>query len=155
MKRPLRVLLIDDSPMDRALAEEAFTLLDDSCTLVTQPSGAAALAALLAPGAALPDLVLLDLHMPGMNGFMVLEHLKRHPRLQTLPVMLLTTSTAEDDVRRAYALRASAYLPKPMSFEGFLTQLQGLVSFWHRAKTTTWPTLLADVTPSPAQLSLP
>lgn len=139
MTRPLRVLLIDDSSVDRALAEEAFALLDPPAVLVTAPGGAEALRDLTAPEAVLPDLVLLDLNMPGMNGFAVLEQLKRHPTLQSLPVLMLTTSRADDDIQQAYALHASAYLPKAISFEGFLAQLEALLTFWTRAKTTTWP----------------
>lgn len=136
-------MLIDDNPLDRALAEEAFALLKQPCTLVTMPSGIEALHVLKAADTLLPDLVLLDINMPGMNGLAVLEKLKGHPTLKNLPVLMLTTSMADDDLRRAYALHASAYLPKAVSFEGFLTQLEGLVTFWHNAKTTTWPTTLA------------
>lgn len=143
MRRPLRVLLVDDHPTDRLLAEEAFQLLTVPCTLTTVTSGVEALACLLEAEGALPDLVLVDLHMPGMNGLTVLSKIKQHPALQALPVMMLTTSVAQEDVAQAYTLHASAYLTKAMHFEGFVEQLQSLTAFWSTAKTTTWPTPLS------------
>lgn len=143
-------MLIDDSLMDRALAEEAFASLDQPCTLSTLSSGREALDALLAPGAVLPDVVLLDINMPGMDGFTVLQQLKRHPILKTLPVLMLTTSTNDEDVQRAYTLHASAYLPKPLAFEYFLEQVQSLVQFWRQACMTTWPVDLSpEIAPQP------
>lgn len=142
MTQPLRVMLIDDSQTDLTLAEEAFALVDQPCLLITVPSGTAALEALTAPDATLPDLVLLDINMPGMNGFTVLERLKAHPRLKSLPVVMLTTSTAEEDIQQAYQLHASAYLPKPVAFERFFEQVQCLVAFWTSTSLTTRPTAL-------------
>lgn len=142
MTRPLRVLLVDDDATDRVLAEEAFAMLKHPCILITAASGSDALRELSTPHAVLPDLILLDINMPGMNGFTVLSQIKQDPRLCALPVMMLTTSNADDDVAQAYALHASAYIPKSVGFEGFLEQIQSLMSFWTKAKMTTWPTPL-------------
>jgi CheY-like chemotaxis protein len=131
---------VDDNITDRILAEEAFGLLKQPCTLVTAACGAEALKYLTASDTVLPDLVLLDVNMPGMDGFTVLSRLKQHPVLGLLPVIMLTTSTADEDVAQAYALQASGYVPKVMSFEGFIQQLGSLMEFWTLAKTTTWPT---------------
>jgi CheY-like chemotaxis protein len=138
----LRVLLVDDSLTDRLLAEEAFALLEQRYTLVTAASGIEALSALTAVDAVLPDLVLLDVNMAGMDGFTVLSIINAHPTLRALPVLMLTTSTADHDVARAYALHASAYMPKSINFQQFSEQIQSLMSFWAKSKLMTWPTLL-------------
>lgn len=142
MTRPLRVLLVDDSPMDRQLAETAFELLDAPCTLKTVESGTAALSLLLHPETSLPDVILLDINMPGMTGFEVLAALKDHPRLASIPVMMLTTSAQKEDITRAYTLHASAYLVKSIEFQTFLEQIETCIGFWTKARLTTWPQMI-------------
>lgn len=144
MTRALRVLLVDDNLQDRQLAEEAFALLDEPCTLMTAESGAAALALLLAPETVLPDVVLLDINMPGLNGFDVLSAIKNHPRLQALPVVMLTTSADRQDVTQAYTLHASAYLMKSIHFQASLEQIENFIGFWTHARLTTWPEILPE-----------
>jgi CheY-like chemotaxis protein len=144
MSRPLRVLLVDDNPVDRQLAEEAFTLLDQRCTLTTADSGRAALELLMAPGAVLPDVLLLDINMPGLNGFEVLAALKSEPLLRLLPVVMLTTSANEGDIAQAYTLHASAYLLKSIHFQAMLEQIETFVEFWTRARLPHWPHLIPE-----------
>lgn len=139
MTRPLNILLIDDSMTDRYLAEEAFESLDQPCTLTTAESGQAALALLDTPDAPLPDVILLDINMPEMNGFDVLAALKQHPQSQMIPVVMLTTSVSEEDITRAYTLHASAYLLKSMHFQAFLEQIEKFIAFWTRARLPTRP----------------
>lgn len=100
--RKLEVWSIDDSPVDRALAEEAFAEHQTDCTMKTLASGINALAALHSPSALLPDVILLDLNMSGMDGLEVLKKLKAQQRVQYIPVIMLTTSQAGRDIQRAH-----------------------------------------------------
>lgn len=79
---------------------------------------------------ALPDLVLLDLNMPGLDGFAVLEHLRSSPATRSLPVLVLTTSTNPRDVNAAYEAGANAYFRKPVDLEAFERLLSGIVELW-------------------------
>ncbi|SMB89096.1 response regulator [Deinococcus hopiensis] len=139
MTRPLRLLVIDDSAMDRQLAEEVFGEYPERCTVTTAASGRAALDTMLTPGATLPDVVLLDINMPGLSGFDVLNTMKSHPQLQRIPVVMLSTSSQEQDVTQAYALHASSYLIKSVNFEDFVAQVEGFLEFWSNARLTNWP----------------
>lgn len=139
MTRPLRILLIDDSNMDRHLAEEVFGEYSDRCTVTTAASGQAALDTMLTPEAELPDVVLLDINMPGMSGFEVLTAMKSHPRLVRIPVVMLTTSNHDQDIRQAYTLHASSYLIKSVNFQDFVAQVEGFLEFWTRSRLTSWP----------------
>lgn len=139
VSRPLRLLLVDDSLMDRHLAEEVFAEYAHLCEVTTVGSGQEALTYLRSPGAALPDVVLLDVNMPGMSGFEVLEALKADPRLVPIPVVMLTTSNHDHDITRAYTLHASSYLIKSVSFQDFVAQVEGFLEFWTRARLTSWP----------------
>ncbi|WP_346763202.1 response regulator [Deinococcus sp. Arct2-2] len=128
--RALRVLLVDDDPLDRLMAEEAFALLEQPCTLETAHSGLAALTQLQRPGAVLPDVVLLDLNMPGLNGFEVLATLKGLPQLRALPVVILTTSANPGDMTQAQTLQASGYLIKSIHFQTFFQQIEKFIDVW-------------------------
>ncbi|UQN05422.1 response regulator [Deinococcus sp. QL22] len=141
MTRALRVLLIDDSPAERLLAEEAFALTDELlCTLTTAPSGLEALTRFQGPNAALPDVILLDINMPGMSGFEVLATLKADPKLRVVPVVMFSTSPAPEDVTQAYTLHASAYLLKSPEFHTFLEQIETFILFWSRTHLPYRPT---------------
>ncbi|GGK17588.1 response regulator [Deinococcus malanensis] len=124
-----QILLIDDNPQDRVLAEEAFEQVCADCHLLTQPSGPEALE-YLKNTTVLPDVLLLDVNMPGMNGFEVLAALKSDPRLALIPVVMLSTSQSQEDVARSYTLHASSYLVKAPSFGGFLAQIEAFLSYW-------------------------
>ncbi|WP_027461426.1 response regulator [Deinococcus murrayi] len=139
MSRPLRLLLVDDSLTDRHLAEEVFAEYAGVCEVTTVGSGREALELLRTPGAALPDVVLLDVNMPGMSGFEVLEAMKTDPRLVQIPVVMLSTSNHDQDIARAYTLHASSYLIKSMNFRDFVCQVEGFLEFWTRARLTSWP----------------
>ncbi|MEW6421139.1 MAG: response regulator [Deinococcota bacterium] len=141
MTRPLRLLLIDDSLMDRHLAEEVFADYAHLCTVTTVASGEAALAAMLVPGGTLPDVVLLDINMPGLSGFDVLKAMKAHPQLVRIPVVMLTTSSHDQDITQAYTLHASSYLIKSVNFQDFVAQVEGFLEFWTRTRLTSWPEL--------------
>lgn len=125
----LRIALVDDNSMDRLLAAEALQEVCTECSLDVYPSGQAVLAH-LRTATSLPDVLLLDLNMPGLTGFDVLKALKADRRLSLIPVVMLTTSTAEADIEQAYTLHASAYVEKAPTFSAFLEQLQALIRFW-------------------------
>jgi CheY-like chemotaxis protein len=77
-----------------------------------------------------PDLILLDLNLPKRDGRQVLEAIKAEPALAEIPVVILTTSGAEEDVARAYRLHANCYITKPVNFKQFLTVVQAIEDFW-------------------------
>lgn len=127
--------------MDRHLAEEVFADYAHLCTVTTVASGEAALAAMLVPGGTLPDVVLLDINMPGLSGFDVLKAMKAHPQLVRIPVVMLTTSSHDQDITQAYTLHASSYLIKSVNFQDFVAQVEGFLEFWTRTRLTSWPEL--------------
>ncbi|ACO47526.1 response regulator [Deinococcus deserti] len=129
MPAPCNYLLIGDSPTERLLAEEAFEQVCPECSLTTSASGAEALE-LLQNETFQPNVILLDVNMPEMNGFQLLAELKRDPRLQKIPVVMLTTSNAKSDIIRAYSLHASSYLVKSSEFDGFLEQVEVFLQYW-------------------------
>lgn len=134
MPFPARYLLVDDSSQDRLLAQEAFEALCPDCTLTCVESGREALALFDDP-AFDPDVILLDLNMPGMNGFEVLRVLKDNPRLVHIPVVILSTSAAQQDVSEAYTLHASSYLVKSANFTEFLQQVETFLRYWQLSRT--------------------
>lgn len=139
MTRPLHVLLVDDNPAARGLAEEAFALSEHPCVVTAVESGEDALALLMAKDGLRPDVMLLDINMPGMDGFTVLQHIKAQPHLRSLPVVMLSGSAALQDIRQAYTLHANAYLVKSVEFQAFLVQIEQFVAFWTQAHLMTRP----------------
>ena len=101
MTRPFQVLLVDDNPADLLLAQEVFHEHGDALNVTTCSSGKEALEYLRAPGTR-PDVVILDVNMPVMSGFEVLEAIKDDPALVWIPVVMLSTSSHPGDVARAY-----------------------------------------------------
>lgn len=138
-RRPLRVLLVDDGAADRELAREVFHQLGDTVVIDTCASAQRALTFLHQPDTALPDVILLDLNMPGMSGLEMLDALKRDPRLFMIPVVILSSSSHPQDVEHAYSLHASSYMTKQLDFGRFVQQIDAFVSFWLQARTTRWP----------------
>lgn len=137
--RPLCVLLVDDNATDRLLAREAFEVYADRASVITCHSGQAALDWMRQPGTPLPDVVLLDINMPGMNGFEVLQAMKADPTLRLIPVVMLSTSGDSRDVQEAYTLHASSYLLKSVDFADFVEQVDHFVAFWCRSRLAHWP----------------
>lgn len=136
--RPLHILLIDDSDDDLMLMREALIGLDPQIRLGEALGGDAALAYLqIQPGIAdpghadgLPDLVFLDINMPGLTGFDVLGRIREHPTTRRLPVIMLTTSDHPDDVQRSYDLGANSYLTKPLAFEDLADLFRQVLAYW-------------------------
>ena len=133
-RKPFHILLVEDSPADVLLTKEA---LADSKLLVelhVAEDGIQAMEFLRHSGpsseAPTPDLVLLDLNLPLKDGREVLAEVKADPHLRSIPVVVLTTSQAEEDVLRAYGLHANCYITKPVDFESFVNVVRSIQQFW-------------------------
>ncbi|AYV31803.1 response regulator [Streptomyces sp. CJ_13] len=123
------VLLVDDDAADAMLIEEALSERG-SRNLIRVTDGVAALEHLRTPGSTRPDLIVLDLNMPRMNGRDLLQILKNDETLRTIPVVVLTTSSAPEDISGAYHRRANAYVTKPVNLEEFERAVQSIDSFY-------------------------
>jgi CheY-like chemotaxis protein len=128
------VLLVEDSPGDVRLTQEAFRDVDPSTHLHVVSDGVEAIAFLRQEGvyvhAPRPDLILLDLNLPKMDGREVLAEIKGDDGLSTIPTVVLTTSDADMDVLKSYQLRANAYLTKPVQFDAFQSLVKSIHEFW-------------------------
>lgn len=130
----IQILLVEDDPGDVLITREAFAENKVRNKLDVVSDGDAALAYLRRQGdfAAVPrpDLVLLDLNLPRKDGHEVLAEIKSDPDLQRIPVVILTTSDAEEDILRSYNLHANAYVTKPVDFERFLAVVRQIDEFF-------------------------
>ena len=131
---PIEILLVEDNAADVRLTREALKDAKVRNRLHVAADGVEAMAFLRREGrhadAPRPDLVLLDLNLPKKDGREVLEESKQDPGLQNIPVVILTTSQAEEDVFRSYQLHANAYVTKPVDLERFLEVVRSIESFW-------------------------
>ncbi|MFG2989501.1 response regulator [Streptomyces sp. NPDC048257] len=127
--RAYDVLLVEDDMADAMLIEEALSERG-ARNLVQVTDGLAALEHLRAPGSIRPDLIVLDLNMPRMNGRDLLQVLKTDEALQTIPVVVLTTSSAPEDIVGAYSSHANAYVTKPVNLDEFEKAVQSIDAFY-------------------------
>ncbi len=131
---PIEVLLVEDDPGDTLMIREAFDDNKVSNRLTALTDGVEAMRYLRGEdeyaGAARPDLVLLDLNLPRKDGREVLAEIKGDEGLRTIPVVVLTTSQAEEDVLRSYQLHANAYVTKPVDFERFIEVVRQIDEFF-------------------------
>ena len=131
---PVNILLVEDNPADVRLTREALSDARIRLSLADVEDGVEALDYLFRRGsywnAARPDLVLLDLNLPRKDGCEVLAEIKNHPDLKSIPVVILTTSQAEQDVVRSYNLHANAYVTKPVDFAQFVEVVRSIEGFW-------------------------
>jgi chemotaxis family two-component system response regulator Rcp1 len=131
---PIEVLLVEDSPGDVRLTQEAFREANQSIHLHVAADGVEAMAFLRQEGvhseAPRPELILLDLNLPKMDGREVLAHIKEHPNLKTIPTVILTTSEAESDIVKSYQLQANCYLCKPVQLDAFEALVKSINDFW-------------------------
>jgi chemotaxis family two-component system response regulator Rcp1 len=132
--KPVEILLVEDNPGDVRLTMEALKegrLLNH---VSVAEDGVEALAFLRQEGKyaneARPDLILLDLNLPKKDGREVLAEIKEDPELRHIPVVVLTTSTAEQDVLRTYDLHANCYISKPVDFDQFIQVVKSVGDFW-------------------------
>jgi chemotaxis family two-component system response regulator Rcp1 len=131
---PVQVLLVEDNPGDIRLTQEAFRDANPFVHLHVVMDGVEAMAFLRHEGTHLhalrPDLILLDLNLPKMDGRQVLAHIKADPSLKMIPVVILTTSMAEEDIAKSYQLQANCYLNKPVQLEKFDDLVRNINEFW-------------------------
>ena len=130
----LEVLLVEDSPGDVRLTRQAFRAANQQVRLHVVADGVEAMAFLRHEGAYAsaprPDLTLLDLNMPRMDGREVLAHIKEDASLKTIPTVILTTSDAEEDITTSYQLHANRYFSKPVRLEEFEALVKSISDFW-------------------------
>ena len=132
--RPIEILLVEDNPGDVRLTREALKDAKMSNVLHVVEDGALALDFLHRRGdyvnARRPDLILLDLNLPRKNGREVLQEIKQDPRLKIIPVVILTTSQAEEDILGAYSEHANCYITKPVDFSQLTKIVRTIEDFW-------------------------
>jgi CheY-like chemotaxis protein len=132
--RPIEILLVEDNPGDVRLTIEALKEGKVSNHLSVARDGVEALSFLRREGphsnAARPDLILLDLNLPKKDGREVLAEIKEDSRLRRIPVVVLTTSKAEEDILRTYDLHANCYITKPVDLEQFISVVRSIDDFW-------------------------
>lgn len=131
---PIEILLVEDNPGDVRLVQEAMRAAKMCNHMSVVEDGVEAMAFLRHEGvfgaAPQPDLILLDLNLPRKDGREVLAEVKGDPRLRRIPVVVLTTSQAEEDVLRAYDLHANCFVTKPVQFEQFMQVVKAIDNFW-------------------------
>jgi chemotaxis family two-component system response regulator Rcp1 len=132
--RPIEILLAEDNPGDVRLTQEAFKEGRILNQLHVVADGMEALAFLRQEGeykdSPRPDLILLDLNMPRMNGRELLAVIKQDEALRRIPVVILTTSDAEEDIVHSYDMHANCYVSKPVDFDRFIEVVHSIQNFW-------------------------
>ena len=130
----LEILLVEDSPSDARLTQETFRDINRSIHFHVAYDGVEAMAFLRREGvhvqAPRPDLILLDLNLPKMDGREVLALVKADQSLKTIPTVILTTSEAEADIVKSYQLQANCYLSKPLQLDAFESLVKSIDDFW-------------------------
>jgi len=128
------ILLVEDNPGDVRLTREALNEGHLSNNLHVASDGVEAIEFLTKTGnfknAITPDLVLLDLNLPKVNGFEVLEKIKSDEHLKTIPVIILTTSLSDHDIITSYSMHANCYVPKPVEYDSFKKVVKCIEEFW-------------------------
>lgn len=132
--KPVKILLVEDNPDDVLITRRALARSRVANELYVVRDGREALDFLSArpgdPDAPRPDLILLDVNLPRVNGMEVLEHVRRDDELAVIPVIMLTASDREEDVVRSYRLGSNTYIQKPVEFAKFLQALDVLGEYW-------------------------
>lgn len=132
--KTIEILLVEDNPGDVRLTQEALRGAKVRNNMFIVGDGIKALSYLRQEGqyadATRPDLILLDLNLPRMNGFEVLEAIKSDDSLKLIPVVILTTSQAEQDIVKGYNLHANAYVTKPVDLDQFIHVIKSIEDFW-------------------------
>jgi chemotaxis family two-component system response regulator Rcp1 len=132
--KPIDILLIEDNPGDVRLTQEAFKFGKVRNNLFVVNDGVEAMDFLYRRGEFLnvsrPDLILLDLNLPKKDGREVLEEIKADPDFKRIPVVILTTSKADEDILKSYDLHANCYVSKPVDLDEFMSIIRSIESFW-------------------------
>ncbi len=129
-----KILLVEDNAGDAELTRLAFETAGVDCELLVADTAEAAMALLSKSssevGKYVPDIILLDLNLPGINGRDLLGRIKTDDRLSRIPVIAMSTSDAADDVDRCYDLHVNSYVRKPMDMNGFVSVIKAIDAFW-------------------------
>ncbi len=132
--QPVEILLVEDNPADIRLTQEALRDSKLVNRLHVAQDGIQALDFLCRRNGfedvPRPDMILLDLNLPRMDGRELLEQIKSMPEIRAIPVVVLTTSEADEDILRSYRLHANCYITKPVDFDHFISVVQGIEGFW-------------------------
>jgi two-component system, chemotaxis family, response regulator Rcp1 len=132
-ERPIEILLVEDNPGDVRLIQEILKETEIKHNLKIAYDGKEAMQALYEGNHArrpMPDLILLDLKLPGVSGHQVLATVKEDPELLRIPVIVLTSSTSEEDVARAYNRHANCYISKPVGLDQYFKVVRSIEEFW-------------------------
>jgi CheY-like chemotaxis protein len=131
---PVEILLVEDNPGDARLAREGLSECKISSNLHVVDDGVKAVAFLRRKGeyakSPRPDLIVLDLNLPRKDGREVLREIKEDESLRVIPVVILTTSKAEEDILKSYSLHANCYVTKPLALQQFLDVIRSIEDFW-------------------------
>ena len=130
---PLRIVHIDDNSDDSDLLKQAMEQAECPFECRIFDSGEAALSYLLGECVDLPNLVILDLHLPGMDGHEILQEIRRQPRTSLIPVVIFSATESRVDVAKAYALRANSFIRKPSNLADLMEIAVATLQFWSRA----------------------
>ncbi|MGO9387313.1 MAG: response regulator [Methanobacterium sp.] len=130
----IKILLVEDNPGDVRLITEAFKNVEATINIVVAKDGFEAMQILKREGnyttTIKPQLIVLDLNLPKKNGREVLKEIKSNPELQMIPVIILTTSSAEEDIIETYKNHVNAYITKPFNLEKFIEIVKSIYDFW-------------------------
>ena len=134
-RRPARILLVEDNPADARLTREMLreSKVRNDLVVATDAEEAERMldvAGREATAERRPDLVLLDINLPGKSGHELLEELKSHPELRRIPVVMLTSSEAEEDIEKSYDRHANAYVTKPVDLDELSKAVRAIDDFW-------------------------
>lgn len=134
----LRILLVEDSPSDVRLIREALKETSLQVQITTARDGVEAMEYLHRSELGLvnrPDIILLDLNLPRKNGREVLAEVKSSPSLKQIPVLIMTSSKADEDIRQAYSLNANCYIAKPANLQDYVDVVRSIEAFWFNTAT--------------------
>ena len=139
LDKPLEILLVEDNKGDIGLIEEFFEDAKIRINLNVAEDGEEAVRFLWGEdkflGSSCPDIILLDWNLPKKTGHEILKEIKENSNLKNIPIIILTTSSAEKDILRAYDLHANAYIVKPIDFDEFMKVIGSIEDFWLEAVT--------------------
>ncbi len=131
--KKLTFLLIDDDEIEQMKFQRIIKKLNPIHSIKEAHDGEEALK-LITTGKLIPDVILLDLNMPKMNGIDFLKHFKEHETLQYIPIIMLTTSSNHSEIKQCYAEGASGYVIKPLKYEDYIKKVAVLVNYWEENK---------------------
>jgi two-component system, chemotaxis family, response regulator Rcp1 len=143
MKEAIQILIVEDSPSDAFIVREALKQAKEPSEVHSVSDGVEAMEFLHRRGqyasVPRPDVILLDLNLPRKDGRELLAEIKTEEKLKSIPVIVLTSSAADQDVSRAYSLHANCYLTKPADFREFKEMIQAIENFWFKNVTLPPP----------------